>query len=346
LFLAAVFFVFNAAAGPVRAGFGRYFPEKYEKERETLTVSLTTGRIMDLDGRVVETKRAGFEYEERREEYERYLENYTLDELGFDDSYPLLGLTFEKRWRWFTFVFDGAYFDIDVSSVAEREDFAVEVKEVEYGGNEYEHMLIPRGREFDTEVQGGIVAFNALFTPFHVTFDDTFHLSPWLHFGVYSFSGDFTIDAGPAEGLTHYEIVDYDYVIGGKGEGWLGAGFPEIGLGGEVILEVLPEYFLVFQANFVTVDWEGSTDDFGITVRHEKDIELEYENSEIKVFVEFPMKKRFEFLAGIKYQNMEADAVVEARDRSDEEQLELREKYDKNISFDLTTLSAFTSIRF
>lgn len=334
----------------VEMDWGRYYPKTYEKDKDSFTFTLNYGWLTDFKGEVLETKRAGDDYYERRNEYEHYLEYYTFEDLGFDDKYAIYGFQMEKRWKYISLAMDFGYFNPKAEAVADREEYAIAMEEIEYNGQTYEYMLIPKGQSFSTDIDGAILELNSYITPFSLQMTDAVHFTPWINLGIYSVAGKFKIDAGEPQGITNYEYHPYDYVIGGKGEGWFGAGMPEIGFGGECVFEFLTrnntEYNFVFQFNIVNYSWEGSTGDFGIlNVRHEKDIDLSYTNNEFKFYWEFPIFESSSFLAGIKYQIVSADATIEASDKSEQEEEALKEKYDKEISTDITNLSFFISIR-
>ena len=343
------FFLFNGLFA-MDMDWGRYYIKTYEKDMDNFTFSMNYGWLTDFSGEVTETKRAGEDYYERRNEYEHYLENYSFKDLGFDDKYAIYGFQMEKRWKYISVALDFGYFNPKADAVADREEYAIAMEEVEYNGNTYEYMLIPKGQSFSTKIDGGILELNTYITPFSVGITDAVHFTPWLNLGLYSVAGKFKIDAGEPQGITQYEYHPYDYVIGGKGEGWFGVGVPEIGFGGECVFEFQTrnntDYDFVFQFNIVNYSWEGSTDDLGIlNVRHAKDIDLSYTNNEFKLYWEFPIFESSSFLAGIKYQIISADATIEATHKTDEEQDALKEKYDKDIATDINNLTFFISIR-
>jgi len=330
---------------------GRYIQEKFKGgEDSPFMISLHIGTISSFDVSVKETKRASRTYDENREQYEKYLEDYTLDDLGISDGYALYGFQLEKRFKFLTLLFDFSYFSFEESSYAKDEPYAIGVKEISYQGNEYEYMLIPEGQSFDTEINGGIIQLDAVLTPFHVSFMESCHVTPWIFMGIYSIAGEFNIDAGEPQGITNYEYHPYDYVIGGEGEGWFGAGFPSYGIGGEFSLNFPTSdndsINLVMQLKLIDVSWDGSTDDLGLNVRNAKDIELDYKNTEFRIYVELPVFKKKDILIGLKYQSMEANAITEAIERNESEIEAIKEKYDKNIDIEVETLSLIVSIRF
>lgn len=333
-------------------GWGRYFPQKFKEDNKTFTLSLTKGYFPKFNGEVIETKRASRDYNANRSDYANHLATYTFSDLGFDDTYSLIGLNLERSWKYLTLTFGGSTFSASSSATA-RETYGINVESVDYAGQEYENILIPEGQTFDSKLNGALINLGVNITPCYFSFGDIIHFTPWFHLGVFSIAGKFKIDAGEAQGVTtDYEYEPIEYVIGGQASGWFAAGFPEWGIGGEVVMEMATvggfEYNLIFQANFAMMDYTGSTDDFGINARRAKDITLDYKNNEFGFFVEFPsFFKSANILIGLKYQLLNADASVNARPQSSEEAINLlQEKYDKDVSVDINIINGIISVQF
>lgn len=331
---------------------GRYFSPKFSQEHNDFTVFLTAGTMPKLDGKVVETKRASRNYYENRGEYEHFLATYPFDDLGFDEDYSLMGLELEKRWKYVSLSFGGSGFSASSSATA-RETYGINVESVDFGGREYENILIPEGQSFSTKLNGALLNLGFNITPFHINFDDSVHFTPWLHLGIFSMAGTFKINAGEAQGVTtDYEAEPIEYVVDGQAKGWFAAGFPEWGVGGEMVLEMATasgfDFNLIFDANFAMMNYSGSTSDFGISSRRAKDITLDYTNNEFGAFVEFPtLFKSADLLMGVQVRVLSADASVNAKKHGNEEEiLLLQEKYDKDITLDITTVNGVIAIRF
>ncbi len=302
---------------PLKSGRAISTPEK------EFSISFTMGSVLSIDGNVKETKRAGEEEAATASDsYYDKLEDYSLEELGFDESYGTLGINLEKQWKYLTLQTEFQYMSASGSGTAEREPFAIGVGEVEYEGKEYDYMLIPEGDSYDAELQGGLINLKALITPFHMEVTEAVSITPWIHVGLFSVLGYYEIDAGEPSGVTTYESHPHQYVVGGKGSGWSGLVIPHVGFGGEV--KVLLGHVkhgdvrLAVQGDLALLEWAGSTSDIGASSRNEKDVDLNYTAQELRAIVEIPVSKGSDLLLGMSFRHLEADADVEAQDRTDE----------------------------
>ncbi|HOW96402.1 MAG TPA: hypothetical protein P5567_10360 [Kiritimatiellia bacterium] len=306
------------------------------------------GQVTTLDGYVQETTRPFYDITDPGKN-DQFAESYTLEELGFDGGYATFGFSFEKQWRFFTLQANLSYLSPAVRGEAVR-DYYIGVEDVSYNGETYDYMHIPEGAPFEAEMQGGSFAMRGLATPVSITAGRAVEITPSLGLGLNTFFSYFEIDAGPAQGVVLYEIPPREYVVGGRGKGWTGMVLPELGagldvrFGGGTAEQRAPE--LLLQAYFALLDFSGSTEDFGISSRNAKDVDLEYDHFEARALVGIPMSKDLELLLGVGVQHMKADAEVMAEDRPAEEVEELREKFNKFIQLEMTTVTFLAGLRF
>jgi len=329
-------------ASDLQAGFegGRYLdPDK------SFSIRFSLGTLDGLSGSVEETKRAGAE---GVTDEGRFLETYTFEELGFNDDYLTLGLELEKQWKYITLQLDVKYANLDASSTARR-DYAIGVEEVSFQGQDYDYMLIPAGQKFDAEMDTLIADFKLKYTPFNWQSEERWiSFSPWLIAGIYAAGGDFTIDAGPAQGLTTYEIDPFLYVIGGEGEGTAGALLPQFGGGGEIRFGLWEanggRTELALQLDWSFLDLLADTGDLGINSRNEKSVDTDFENLELRAQFELPLSPDTDLLLGVGYEHIEADAEVEAKEKPPGQSS--TEKYDKFVSLEMDTFYLFAGFSF
>lgn len=314
---------------------------------EDFSVTLKPGLITSISGYVKETKRAYTDIPGEQLDYAHYLENYDLEELGFDGTYGTLGLGLEKHWRFATVLLDLSYFEASATAKAEREPFAIGVEDVEYNGKDYDYMYIPQGSSADIDLQAGSAELGLLLTPFCISTEEGFDFSPWIRGGVLAMGGAYTIDAGPAQGVRTYEYHPYPYVIGGEGKGWAGIAVPEWGFGGEMRIWLNPEGTKVIcQGNYMMLDWAGSSESLGVSARNAKDIDLSYKSIDLTALLEHPLSEKVDFLVGGSFRHLETDATIEAQHKSAAEQDAAREKYDKEASIEMNTLYLLLGLRF
>ena len=311
--------------------------------RTTLSLSLTAGGLYGLDGEVQETTRpieviggptSGAPPE-----------NYSWDELGFDDRTAALGLRVEKMWRFVTLQFHGYMARPTVKGVADR-DFYIGVEEVVHNGRVYEYMQIPEGRAYDGEIDVFSLDTRLLITPITIGMPDTAQFTPWIHLGLFTFYGDYEIRAGASEGVIQYENPPRDYVVGGTGKGTAAIVVPEIGLGGELRIPMSDSVYLNLQGHVGLLRYSGSTGDFGISSRNEKSMDVDYTTYAARATLEIELNDRVDLLIGGELVHRRGTAEVRATDKPEEDVLALREKFDKDVRFEMTLVSLFVGVQF
>ncbi|MDX1645074.1 MAG: hypothetical protein R3244_12025 [Thermoanaerobaculia bacterium] len=312
---------------------------KVEKGKR-MRLMVSVGEGSPIEGGVEETFRPVNELRENPDSPE----SYTFAELGLDESDETLGLKLEYQWKWVTLFIDGTYLDA-TATMAAPDDLFIGVEEVFFEGQKFEYQQIPQGTVYDGEID--LLALNTRFgiTPWHVNAGGNTEFVPWFVVGLFTLAGQFEVDAGPAQGVILYEFPPREYVVGGRSEGEAAAVAPEIGLGGEVTWRLGERARLTWQSNYTLFEFAGSTSDFGVSSRNEKDIDLDYKAFDTELFFELPMGNRSHFVAGIEFRRVEIDALSEAQDRAVEEVLERREKFNKDIDFSIESVLVNVGLR-
>ncbi len=311
--------------------------------RRTTLIAIGGGAVFDIDGEVQETTRpievvggptSGAPPED-----------YSWRELGFDQNFPTFGLTFEKMGHFMTLQSQFIMGSPTVSSVADR-DYYIGVSSVTFDGVDYEYMVIPEGESFSGEIDLYALDLRTLFTPVSFGTPDTMTFTPWIHIGLYMFLADYEVDAGPARGVTQYENPPRDYVIGGRGSGRSGLIVPELGLGGEWGISLGERSAFYLQGYFAFLKLSTRTSLFGVQSRNEKNVSVDYQTIGARALLEIEIGQRADLVAGVEVKYMTGDAEVRAIDRDEEEILARREKFDKDVHFDLSNVLLFVGVRF
>lgn len=333
-------FLLLAAPAPL---FAQFQSGRSVEGRETLRLGLSYGSVFGLDGEVRETTRP---YYELTGVDGAPPENYSWDELGFDDEFSTYGLFLEKMWRFATLhtrLFHGTP---QLSGTADR-DYYLGVEHVSYNGRDYEYLKIPRGTEYTGDLDIYTLSLGLRITPFSIGNDDHYvEFTPWLHLGFLAFAGDYVIDAGPARGVVQYERPPRDYVEGGRATGVSGLLVPEFGLGGEFRFYLTEAASLYLMGNLGLLKFDGSTGDFGISSRNEKNVEIDYLTVSARIMLEQAIHENINLLVGLEWQSWTADAESRATAKTAEEIEAIREKYDKEIAFEMNTVAGFVGLSF
>lgn len=291
------------------------------------------GQQSPIEGGVEETFRPVNELRENPDSPE----SYTFSELGLDESDETLGLKLEYQWKWVTLFVDGTYLDALVTHTA-PDDLFIGVEEVFFQGQKYEYQQIPVGTVYEGSID--LLALNTRLgiTPWHVNAGGNAEFVPFFLVGLFTLAGQFEIDAGPPSELILYEFPPREYVVGGSSQGEAAAVAPEIGVGGEVMWRLGQRARLTWQTSYTIFEFAGSTSDFGVSSRNEKDIDLEYRALDSELFYELPLGGRSSLVVGLEYRHVDIDALSEAQDRAVEEVIQLQEKFNKDIDFSIETL--------
>lgn len=310
--------------------------------RPTWEIELAGGKVTRIKGSVEETVRPYYEQIGK----ETQGESYTLDELGLDGKKATFGARMEKRWRYFTLGLGGFYYHPSADTVALRDYYLGISDEIEYQGQKYEYMMIPEGQPFTADLRTVFCELSLLFTPVTITPLPNFELIPAIYLGITGVFGKYDIDAGPPTGTVVYEYPPRDYVVGGRSAGWTGAGVPAIGLGAELRIGPADGLRVTARACYSLFRYDGSTDYLPVSIRHEKHLDLDYDNFSGRVQMELPLSPDLDLFLGISYAYIKIDAEATANEKPPEDIEELREKFDKKIDFEMAEVHGFVGLRF
>jgi hypothetical protein len=315
---------------------------------KSFSISLSGGQVQEISGSVNETTRRLFELE-GRDPSSFDPESYSFAELGIEDSYATVGFTMEKMWRYITLRGDLSYMQADASSSPPR-DFFIGVSDIEFEGRSYEYMKLEEGVPFDATLDALLISFSLQYTPFTLGADHVLSFTPFVHAGFFAIVGTFDIEQGEAKRIQIYENPPREYVVGGNGDGDMGGFAPEIGIGGELRLWLGRNEYgdreLAVQGTYAIFEYDGSSDALGISSRNEKDLDVDYDMIEVRAAYYLPISAALDLIIGAEYKIITADAESKSKARTLEEALVNREKYDKQIDLEITTINAFVGLRF
>ena len=312
------------------------------KDRKKFEVDVTAGKVVKIKGSVEETIRPY--YQQIGDDTQG--ESYTLSELGLDGKKAVFGFGIEQRWTYITLEFGGFYYNPTADTTALRDYYLGISNDIEYQGKKYEYMMIPEGKPFTADLKSFFCELDILITPVTIAPAPNFEFVPFLYLGLTGIFGTYDIDAGPPTGTTVYEYPPREYVIGGQTDGWMGAGMPGVGLGGEIRIGPPDGLRLVLEGRYVLFRYDGSTKYIPVSIRHEKDLDLNYDNYEGRVQVELPLSEKLDIVFGLSYEYVKIDAEATAIEKSPEEIEEEREKFDKKINFELSEFHGFAGLKF
>lgn len=329
------------ARADVIAG-GRTFDPEH-----SFSISLSMGQVTDISGGVQETTRRLFEVTGEPERQKGQV-SYSFNELGLTESEIMYGVQLEKMWKYVTLRFDIASLSAEANGAPYRDVF-LEVDEISFQGQKYTHQKLENNVPYHATLDGLMANAGFDLTPFTLNPDGVVQATPWLHLGVLGVLSDFEVDQGPATRLQVYENPPQTYVVGGHGSGQEGVVSPEFGLGGEVKVNfgqrLERPLSLALQGTYSIFNFSGDTGDLGIGAKTDKAVDLEYDAYELRARFEVPLTQGTDLLLGASYRVITVAATSKAKERSLEETLARREKFDKDITLDLTIMTAFIGLR-
>ena len=314
----------------------------------SLTLQLSAGQITDIEGSVVETTRPYFNVIGKPEKNLKNAQSYDFDELGLDKSEITYGISVETRGRYFTWRTDVSYLQAEASAVAPR-DFFIGVDDIEFQGKSYNYMKLEDGRPYTATLEAAMIGTRLQYTPFTIAPRHAVSFTPWIHVGIFALTGQFEVDQGEPERIQVYENPPHEYVVGGHGEGDAGALSPEIGAGGEFNLRIGNTRHgpveLSLQGTYAIFEYHGSAQSLSVGNRNDKVLDLNYEMIEGRAMMYWPISKGADFVVGGEYRVVSADGSSKAKDRTTEEIIAKREKFDKDIDLQLTMVNGFMGFR-
>jgi len=306
---------------------------------------ITAGVITDIELMVQETTRKLYDVTGDTWKQDT-AENYSLNDFDVEDNEPMVGLSFEKAWKFFSLQFSLTGMNPSVDTTARRNYYISVGESVEYMGQSYDHMKIPEGTQFSMDVVGGTLELTGLITFFTLQPMDGLRITPWIDIGLFGFAGEYDIEAGEVQGVTQYQNPPKDFVIGGKSSGTVGAALPQYGGGGEIRIGGPESLNLVLQGHYLVCQYDGSTEWVTTSDHREKNLDLDHVNLRARLFLEIPAGESCSFMLGVQYQSIETEGVIESTATSEAEVLEQRERFDKKAEFRMESLQGVLGFTF
>jgi hypothetical protein len=319
---------------------GRNLPEDRDDR-----LMLTAGAITELKGMVQETTRKLYDVTGSYWKQED-AESYDTDDFNLDGPFPTFGISYERAAHLFSFQIDAAYVSAEATSVARRNYYLSVGSDISYNGQKYDHLKIPKGTEFTAELQGIFMEINVPFHPVSINPTDTLKIVPSFDMSVMLFGGQYSIDAGEPTGVMQYQNPPEDFVIGGKADGLAGIGMPQFGPGLEIAFGDPDAIAWNFQAHYLMFGYDGSTDWLTSADHREKNAEIDHTNIRLRGTMEIALENEKCLLLGAQYQIIETTGSITSTATDDAEILAKQERFDKEFTFDMTSVSGFIGLGF
>lgn len=316
--------------------------------KKDFSMTFRVGQITEIEGSVEETTRRVYDLLGTPEK-QLDAESYDLNELGLDKSETLFGFSLEKMWRYVTLRGDFSYLSAEATGEADR-DYFIGVDDIGFNGRSYEYMKIEEGRDYEASLSGLMAALRTQITPFTIAPDYTVSFTPWIHLGLQVIAGSFEVESGQPERIQQYENPPRDYVVGGSGSGDANVFAPELGAGGEFCIYLGETedgpVELRLQGTYAIFEYSGDSDSLGLSGRNNKDLDVDYDMYELRAVFNYPLSSEVDLLLGAEYKVITADASSRAKFTSEEEALQNREKFDKDVNVEFTIVNFFAGLRF
>jgi hypothetical protein len=238
-----------------------------------------------------------------------------LSDLGLADDTSSMFLGVRLYNPWVTFLVDYRSTSLEASGRADQE-IRLDVEPVAFQGLEFDYLLIPVDSEYDIDAETEWLGLGIWITPFTLFPESRVRFTPWVHLGIQIISMDYDIDAGGTVDLANFGLPDRVYAERGRASGSEDAGIPEYGFGGQLRILLNDRGLeLVGEATYKVLDFQGAIDSLGVDGEEFEDIDFEYEALEVNVYLEIPLNKSLDLLAGIYLEQVDVTATLEAEDR-------------------------------
>ncbi len=335
--LASLFLLLPAAQAGVEWG-GCLVPGHNQNLR------FTAGSILEFEGMVTETTRKLYDVTGSTWK-QSMAESYDLNDFNLDGPYGTIGFSLDMAWEFFRLQLDTTFLNPSADATARRDYYIAVGEDIEYQGQDYDHLMIPKGTRFSADLAGNMTELNFLLVPVGVKAGDILRINPSLDFGVLLFGGKYDIDAGEPAGVKTYQDPPEDFAIGGSSSGFTILGAPQWGPGVEIRLGKAEGLQVDLQVHYLFATYDGSTAWLTTADHREKNLDFDHENLRIRGQVEIPMK-RMSLNFGVQVQMIETDGMVTSTATDPDEILALQERFDKEFSFKLNSVMATVGVTF
>ncbi|MDA0576854.1 MAG: hypothetical protein O3B24_02015 [Verrucomicrobia bacterium] len=307
-------------------------------------ISVEGGAIVEMQGFVNEIQRAF--YDATGDTYKQNPEGYDLSDFQIDDGYAVLGISFEKAWKYFAF--EGRVLGMDPKTEATaRRNYYLSVGDVSFNGQSYDYIKIPEGTPFTAEFVGALFELNALVTPVTFWISQNSRFAPWIGVGVYGLAGTYDLDAGPATGTTIYQNPPETFVVGGHADGSIVGALPELVIGGELVYGEDDATQLLLQTYFGVFTYSGASGYFtSKDQRYDKHADIDHWHLRVRGAFDMPLKSGFVLTAGLQLDMVDTQATFTQTATTREEIIARRERYDKEGEVKMTILTGFVGLAF
>ena len=341
----AVFFLLIFSSIAMADGESFFSFGRQVSSRRNSRLQLSVGQVRQIDFIIEETTRAFYDVTGREDDQER-AQIFDGSDFNMEEGYLTLGVKWENARKYFTWKAEASVMNPSTEAEARRNYYISIGREVEYEGKLYDHMFIPEGDEFEVEIIGGTLELRSQITPFTLQPVQNLRIIPWVELGLFTFIGQYILDAGEPRGSKTYQIPPVDFVEGGRSRGFAGMGLPEWGAGGEVRIGNDDGYVVSLSGSYTVCEYRGGTRFFTSSRHREKRLDLNHRNIRLQANVELPTASGRAWLVGARYQRVNSDALIESTGETVEEIIERRERFDKEIEFDYESLEFLVGFTF
>ncbi len=297
---------------------------------------LTVGSVQEFEGMVNETTRKLYDVTGHTWKQDT-AERYDSNDFNLDGPYGTIGLAFDSAWKYVRLQVDTAFMNPDTRATAVRDYYLAVGEDIDYGGRSYDHLMIPKGREFEAEFFGNMTEVTLQFVPVGFLVADLVTINPSFGVGLLAFAGKYDIDAGETTGVKTYQNPPEDFAVGGSSSGWMGLGAPQWGPGVEIRVGGAEGVVFDLEAQYLFAQYDGSTGWFTTADHREKDLDFDHRNLRIRGQFEFPTGERALTL-GVQVQMVETEGTISSSSDDPEEILARQERFDKEFSFNMDSV--------
>ena len=323
-------------------GEGRIVRGREVSQTRDFNIWGTVGTVSKMDGYVQETTRALYDVTDQSFK-QADAEGFAFNDFDMDGGFLTIGLSTEKAGPNFTFQFDLQAMNPSTDTVAQR-NYYIDVGSVTFNDRTLKKMQIPKGTPFSVDIIGALIEMNVLWTP--LTFKPTpaVRFTPLIGLGLFAFVGSYEIESGPSTGIILYQNPPEEFVVKGSADGTLGGGLPELVIGGELIIGERDRGNFVAQGTVGYFGYDGGTRYFTTSDRREKNADIDHLRTRVRMFYERALSSGKVLSIGAQYEMIDSEAFIQSKAQTREEILATRERFDKQVEFAMSTVTAFVGL--
>ena len=338
-----VLFLLAAAAGLPAARAGVEWGGCLEPGRNQ-NLRITGGAVLDFQGMIAETHRKLYDVTGHTWKQDNAL-TFDSSDFNLHGPYGTAGFSLDMAWKFVRLQIDSSFMSPSTEATAKRDYYIAVGEDIEYQGQNYDHLMIPAGTPFTADLTGNLTDLNFLLVPVGFNAGNVLRLNPSLDAGLLLFGGQYDIDAGATTGTKTYQYPPEEFAVGGESSGFAVIGAPQWGPGVQLRLGRADGIQLDLQVHYLFAHYDGPLSWINTADHNEKNANFDHKNLRVRGQIEIPLR-RVAVSLGVQVQWIDTDGSITSTATDPAEILARQERFDKDFSLKVTSVMGTLGITF